>query len=414
MKSYFKVESLASLSDYLQFFELLPLESEKKIEYIDLFDSCGRIIAEDIFAGQDIPGFRRSTMDGFAIKSEDSFGASESSPLLFNIIGSVKMGEKSDFSVNSGEAVRIGTGGMLPHGTDSVVMLEFTESIGDDEVTIFKPAAPGTNTVNKNDDFSGGDKILEKGSKITSKSIGLLAVAGRNIVPVYRKPSIGIISTGDELVSVDQSLSQGQIRDINRYTLTSLAIENGANPYFYGILKDVKELLTEAVLNALNSSDMVIISGGSSVGMRDVTIEAIESIDDSEILFHGVSMSPGKPVILGRVGSKPVFGLPGHPVSCFVVFLMVVNRFLNYIGGQSFVANSRVVYGKSVTNIYSEQGRTDFVRVRLEYKNLEIIAHPILGESGLIRTLGHADGLLEIAASKEGLVKGEMALIHLL
>ncbi|MBF0112175.1 MAG: molybdopterin molybdotransferase MoeA, partial [Desulfamplus sp.] len=335
----------------------------------------------------------------------------------------------------------------LPDGADSVVMVEHTEVVGgqskekDKEplnysptVEIYKSVAPLQNVIDKDEDFKKGDKILEAGTILRPQEIGLMAALGISELTVYKIPKVGIISTGDEIVPIDQTPQHGKVRDINSYTLAGLVIEAGAEPVLYGIVKDDKDALYQACRAALDETDMVLISGGSSVGVRDFTVDILSLLKDTKILVHGISISPGKPTILAKSASssfdstgsdsssagyskiKPIWGLPGHVVSAMVVFKVVVLPFLQRLQGlSSFGQNSssQLIRAKLTRNVASAQGRREFVRVRFikdrdNKDTYELFAQPILGKSGLIRTMVMADGLLEIDENREGLEKGEI------
>ncbi|MBF0233673.1 MAG: molybdopterin molybdotransferase MoeA, partial [Desulfamplus sp.] len=294
MNHFFKVKTLKQVID------LVPGFPPVNIEKVHLSKALSRVLATDIYADQDIPGFRRSTMDGYAVHSASTFGASESNPAWITVAGAIAMGDVPEFSIESGQSAKISTGGMLPDGADSVVMVEHTESVDDSTVEIYKSVAPLQNVIDYNEDFKKGEKILEAGTLIRPQEAGLAAALGICELPVYRFPKVGIISTGDEIVPVDETPQPGKIRDINSHTLASLVIQAGAQPVQYGIIKDSQKQLSEVCARALDETDMVLISGGSSVGTRDFTIDVLSSLKDTKILVHGISISPGKPTILAK------------------------------------------------------------------------------------------------------------------
>jgi molybdopterin molybdotransferase len=315
------------------------------------------------------------------------------------------MGEVPGFSTGPGEAARISTGGMLPQGADSVVMIEHTDRIDETAIEVYRSIAPGQHVVQVGEDFAKGDILLSQGQILRSQEVGLLAAFGRQTAEVFKKPVIGIISTGDEVVPVGDAPKPGQIRDINTYTLSALITEAGAVPVSFGLVRDNCDMLFETCSRALEQSDMVLISGGSSVGTRDFTIEVLSALSDAEILIHGISISPGKPTILARVQKKMFWGLPGHAVSAMIVFSIIVRPFIEHIGG---LRNKRAfrLPARLSRNISSAQGRTDYVRVRLTETDGMIWAEPILGKSGLLNTMIRADGLIEVDLNTEGLDKG--------
>ena len=401
MKEFFKVKTIDQALEYVRQFPPMPVEK------VSLTDSVGRILAEDIQSDIDLPDFPRAIMDGFAVRGSSTFGASEGNPAYLNVVGSVSMGNKPDFPVGPGEAVRISTGGMLPPEADSVVMIEHTEAIEDSAIEVYRSIAPGQNMVVVGEDIKKGEVILRCGGKIRPQEAGMLAALGKQTVTVYKRPLIGIISTGDEVVAVHASPGPGQIRDVNTYTLFGLIQEIGATAIPFGIVRDDYEALLAKSAQALAQCDMVLVSGGSSVGARDFTIDVIGAMEDSEILFHGISISPGKPTILARVQNKAFWGLPGHVVSAMVVFSRIVKPFIDHVRGRTDVHRKKLrLTAKLSRNLASAQGRVDYIRIRLKQKEGVLWAEPILGKSGLISTMVKADGLIEIGMNTEGLDEG--------
>jgi len=401
MKEFFKVKTIEEVLEYRTKFA--PMETEE----VPLTDAMGRILAEDIHSDIDLPDFPRSIMDGFAVKGASTFGASEGNPAYLVVKGSVAMGESSNLSVGPGEAVRISTGGMLPAGTDSVVMVEHTGTIDDTTIEVYRSVAPGQNMVTVGEDIKRGEAILPAGQPIRPQETGLLAALGRQKVGVYKRPVVGIISTGDEIVPVSDVPGPGQIRDVNTYTLMSQVLEVGAVAVPFGIVHDDYDALRTKCVQALEQCDLVLVSGGSSVGARDFTIDVISAMEDSAVLFHGISISPGKPTILARIQQKQFWGLPGHVVSAMVVFSRIVKPFIEYISGRGGDVRKEIrLTARLSRNVASAQGRVDFVRVRLFQENGANWAEPILGKSGLISTMVKADGLIEIGMNTEGLDQG--------
>jgi len=401
MKDFFKVTDLEKVLEYTALFQTVETEQ------VLIEKTPGRILAEKIIADIDLPGFHRSTMDGYAVRASSTFGASEENPAYLNVVGSIAMGESPFFSVGQGETARISTGGMLPNGTDAVIMIEYTEILDEKTIEAYKSAAPGQNVIEKGEDFNKGSIVLYPGQKIRPQETGLLAAFGKEKVRVFKKPVISIISTGDEVVPVSETPHPGQIRDINTFSLSGQVIEAGGIPLTFGIIKDDYKNLLEKCREVLLCSDMVLISGGSSVGTRDFTIEVLSALPDSEIIVHGISISPGKPTILARSGKKPIWGLPGHVVSAMIVFTAVVKPFIEKISGFTPEHKNRFTLSARLSrNVSSAQGRTDYIRVRLTEKGGILWAEPILGKSGLINTMIKADGLIEIGKNVEGLEKG--------
>jgi len=400
MKEFFKVKAIDQVLEYTRLFARMPTES------VSLTESVGRILAADIPSDIDLPDFSRAIMDGFAVKGASTFGASEGNPAYLSVTGNVAMGKSADITVGPGEAVRIPTGGMLPAGADSVVMLEHTGILDDTTIEVYRSVAPGQNMVTVGEDIKKGEIALTGGTRIRPQEAGLLAALGKRLVTVYKKPTIGIISTGDEIVAVEEEPGPGRIRDINTYTLAGLIRESGAIPMQFGIVRDDYTALLEQSSQAINQCDMVLVSGGSSVGARDFTIEAISAMQDAAILFHGISISPGKPTILAKIKHKAFWGLPGHVVSAMIVFSRIVRPFIEHVAGCRQPAKDWRLSARLSRSVASAQGRVDYVRVRLSGKAGSLQAEPILGKSGLINTMVKADGLIEIGMNTEGLDKG--------
>ena len=401
MKAFFKVINLDKVFEYILQFPKVEVED------VSLSHAAGRILADDIMADINLPDFRRATMDGFAVQGSSTFGASDGNPAYLTVKGAVAMGELPDYTIGPGEAVRIATGGMLPQGADSVVMIEHTEVIDETTVEAYRSVAPGQNIIEKGEDYAQGNIVLSVGTKVRPQEAGLLAAFGKTRVRVYKQPVIGIISTGDEVVATDSWPGPGQIRDINTFTLSGLVQQTGARPVSFGIVKDDLDTLKDICAQALSQCDMVLVSGGSSVGARDLTIEVLNALENTTILFHGISISPGKPTILANVDHKAFWGLPGHVVSAMIVYARIVQPFVEHISGiapQSIrELRPRAVLSR---NVASAQGRVDFIRVRLLDREGILFAEPILGKSALINTMVQADGLIEIGINTEGLDKG--------
>jgi molybdopterin molybdotransferase len=409
-KEFFKVVSLDAVLKQVRGF---PAVDE---EVLPLDQSVGRILSQDLFSNMDLPEFNRATMDGYAVKAQSTFGASEAMPALFAIIGAVGMGEVPTVSVGPGEAVHIATGGMLPSGADSVVMVEHTQRLDEQSLEVFKSAAPLQNVMEIGEDLKKGERILPKGIVIRPQEMGVLAALGRSEVPVYKRPVVAIVSSGDEIVPIEQTPGLSQLRDVNAYTLSGLVRTTGGIPLCLGIAKDNFDALDHLCRKALSQADMVLISGGSSVGTRDFTLEVLQGLPEAEILVHGVSVSPGKPTILARSQDKPVWGLPGQVTSAMIVFHVMVQAALERISGRREDDRGKrpEVPAKVSRNLASVQGREDYVRVRLVREAENLIAEPILGKSGLIHTMVKADGLIRIDRDSEGLDKGSPVNVILL
>jgi molybdopterin molybdotransferase len=402
MKEFFKVTDLQTVLEYRAKFAQIGTEK------IPLAETVGRILAEDVVADDDLPDFPRAIVDGYAVQGASTFGSSESNPAYLTVIGSIAMGESPQMTVGPAEAAQIPTGGMLPRGADSVVMIEHTEAIDNTTIEIYRSVAPGQNMIAIGEDIKKHTRVLMKGQAIRPQEAGLLAALGKQQVAVYRKPVIGIISTGDEVVPISEAPGRGQIRDINTYTLSGLIHEAGAAAISYGIVRDDFKILFEKCKLALKQCDMILISGGSSVGARDFTVDVLSNLQDAKILVHGISISPGKPTILAKVKNKALWGMPGHVVSAMIVFSRVVKPFVAHISGQAARGKKELRLPATLSrNVASRQGRIDFIRVQLRLANDRLWADPVLGKSGLISTMVNADGLVEIDINTEGLDKGD-------
>ena len=386
------------------FAQLTRVETEE----IPIRKALDRVLGEDVISKVDVPHFPRSNMDGYALRAEDTFGATESSPIRLKLIGSIEMGMEADLTVSPGEAAQIATGGMLPRGADAMVMVEYTERPDENTVIAKRAVAPGEHTVSIGEDIKVGDIILQQGRRLKAQDIGALAAIGVTQIPVYRRPRVAILSTGDEIVPPDAEPGPGQVRGTNLYTLAALTEQFGGHPVDFGIIKDDYDQLRKTITTALESCDIVAVSGGSSVGSKDITIEVIQSLQSDSILAHGVAIRPGKPTILARIQNKPVIGVPGHPVSAAVVFQLlvkpIIHRLMNYTGG---FAEQATLRARLSQNIPSPSGREDYVRVSLRRNGDQWWADPVLGKSGTITTLTKADGLVKIDLELEGLEQGQ-------
>jgi molybdopterin molybdotransferase len=400
---FFKVKTTEEVLELVQGFQ--PLGEE----IVPLEKAFARVLSRDVVSPEDLPGFPRTVVDGYAIRAKDSFGATESLPALLEIVGEVGMGQIPSMTVAAGQAVKISTGGMVPEGADGVVMVEYCHLLDRTTVEVSRAISPQENVIQPDDDFKKGSPVLRKGRRLRSQDVGVLAGLGILEVRLHRRPRVAIISTGDEVIPVQEKPKPGQVRDINTYTLSAFCKEQGAEPVALGLCRDDFEQLRNMLLGGLETADTVWISGGSSVGTRDLTLKVFESIQGTEVLVHGISISPGKPTIIARKGATAVVGLPGHTASAMVVAEVFLAPFLARLGGEA-TFGKRAENKVSATlsrNIESASGRDDFIRVRLIQKNGGWIAEPIFGKSGLISTLVEADGLLRIDRNTEGLYQGQ-------
>ncbi len=400
-------EALFLLFSHIPFRSLSP-------EVISIEESYGRVLYEDIFSPEDLPGFERSTVDGFAVRASDTFGAKELSPVYLKLKGEVPIGGVPDFKIEVGEAASISTGGMLPEGADAVIMLEQVNVISSDLIEVLKPVAPGENVIFKDEDVKKGELVFPAGQKLRPQDVGVLAGLGITKVKVVKKPEVSIILTGDEIVPHYEKVYPGKVRDINSFTLTGLIKEIGGNPLKIGIVKDDYGEIKNAVKEAFVKSDVVLITGGTSAGTKDMVAEIIEDLGEPGILFHGVSIKPGKPVIVGIPQNKPVFGLPGHPVAVYICFKLFVEPVLKRMMGLKTKQFKTCVKAKLQRSISSQMGRTDFVRVALEERDGTLWALPLLSKSGLIMSLVKADGIVKILSQSLGLEEGEEVEVELI
>ncbi|MBC8233242.1 molybdopterin molybdotransferase MoeA [bacterium] len=418
---FFNVKTSEELID-----ELYSLVKTLDSEIIEIEPALGRVLAADVPSPVNLPDFNRSIMDGFAVRARDTFGASASLPAYLKVTGEVLMGETTMLKVASGEAIKIATGGMLPENADAVVMVEDTDyemteqkmspttPPGDSDfqddilIEVTRAVAPGDNIVRIGEDVRQEQIILPKGHQLRPQDIGALAGIGILEVAVYRQPTVAIIPTGDEIIPPTETPKPGQIRDINSYSLAGLVQQTVGIPIRFDLVPDNHTALQTSVREALEKSDVVLISGGSSVGTRDVTLDVIADVDGAQILAHGVSIRPGKPVIVAVVGNKYLFGMPGNPVSAMVVFERFVKPLLHWLSGlQQPQWIVRSVNAKLSTNFSSDPGREDYVRVKLVETEDGLMAEPVLGKSALISTMVKADGAVKIPIGVEGLEAGE-------
>jgi len=368
-------------------------------ETVPVDQSAGRVLAAAVTADTDIPGFDRSVVDGYAVRSSDTNGAGNASPAMLRSVGRVAMGTwDSTLVLRDSECAYIPTGGVLPEGADAAVMVEYTEEAGD-TILIKKPVSPGENVLLRDEDFKKDEIVFRPGRRLTPQDAGVLAACGCAMVTVAKKPVVGIISTGNELVPVTARPGPGQVRDANAPMLAAWLWEYGCIPRLYGIVRDEREAFEAVIARALPECDVVLLSGGSSKDDRDMTAGVIAGRGD--VLIHGIAIAPGKPTIIGMVDKKPVFGLPGHPASAFVVLISIVRPLLDTMLGLEKPL-LRTVKATLRENIPSQRGREEYVRVRVE----QGFAVPLFGKSGLLNTLVKSDGLVCIPAGYEGLEKG--------
>lgn len=407
----------------LELFNVITVEQAKKIvsgffetcqdiEKVSIFDCLGRVVSKDIIANFNVPHFKRSTVDGYAICSKDAYGASEAIPSIMNLIDDIEMGEEVGSSIQkAGDCFYVPTGGMIPDGADAVVMIEHTNKMDDRTILINSEVAPGDNIVTIGEDVSKGEVVIKKGTKLRPYEIGVLSGIGCSDIDVFKRPKIAVISTGDEIVSCDEQTKAGQIRDINTYLLHALIIESSAEPICYGIVRDEYDELKSTVSKALVECDCILISGGSSVGNKDQTLKVLKSFEDSEVLAHGIAIKPGKPTIICKVNTKPVFGLPGHPLAAAIIYKLIVESHINSI--MNFKSDeSYPITCKFSVNYHKSAGREECIPVIVRKEDADLIAEPIFTKSGLITGFSKAWGYVRVEKDVEGLYEGQTVNVY--
>jgi molybdopterin molybdotransferase len=379
-------------------------------ERIPTVRARARVLAEDLYSSVDLPHFHRAAMDGYAVKAKDTFGASQSLPAYLKLAGVVEMGKEATQRLGAGEAIRISTGGMMPPESDAVVMVEYTDETDAGLVEIHRSVSPWQNVIQIGDDIKKRELVFHRGRRLRAHDLGALTGVGISSVLVYMRPRIALISTGDEIVDADTDPMPGQVRNINQHSLAGLIEGCGGELRDWGVIRDDKDQLIRAIAEALQWSDLVLLSGGSSMGAKDIALEAILSFPDSEFIFHGISVSPGKPTIFAKACGKPIMGLPGYPVSALVIFDLFAAPVLRKIGGEEVTGINqfeKTLRATLKTNIASQVGREDYVRVTLERDSERWLATPLPSKSGAIFTLVKADGMVRIDLNQDGLEQGE-------
>jgi molybdopterin molybdotransferase len=405
---FFNVKTVDETMDIIdQYFA--PIHEPARIS---ITEAVGRILAEDVYSTQQVPPFARATVDGYAVQARTIYGASESMPAFLDITGKIQMGKGAEIPLLEGQAQYIPTGGMVPVGADSVVMIEHVEEVGE-LLNVYRQVAPGENVIHAGDDIGIGDYALAKGSRLRPQDLGLLAAIGVTEVAVYKVPIAGILSTGDEIVPPEQTaLAPGEIRDINSIMIGSRLQQLGANVIYGGIVQDeYEEFLTRAKA-LFEQVDLLVLSGGSSVGTRDFTVQVLGALGEPGVLVHGVATKPGKPTIVGKSQGKPVMGLPGHPVSALIMLDLLGVPILRKLQGESQDVLDKRIRARISRNVPSSVGRSDYIRVTLEERDNELWAIPVFGKSGLVSTLSESDGIVEISANKEGILEGEQVKVR--
>jgi len=375
-----------------------------RVETINIDDTTGRVLAEDVVATLSSPPFDRAAMDGYAVKAKDTFDSGQFSPKVLNLVGEIHAGETPKERVNSGQCIQIATGAMMPKGADAVVMVEDTEE-ENNKVKVFKAVYPKANVAKKGEDIKKGEPVLEHDFVLDAGKIGVLASQGINQIKVYEKPKVAILPSGEEVIEVGKKLRQGQVYDINSHTVASVVKENGGIPIKFGIVSDTLEEIKSTITEALEN-DLVVISGGSSVGERDLLIDVLQ--DWGEVLFHGIQVKPGKPTIFAMIEGKPLMGMPGYPTSCLIntyLFLLPAIRKMAHLPPR----RGETVKARLSRRVPGSVGRRQFLTVKIEGSE----AVPVFKESGAITSVANADGYIEIAENIDLLEKGELVTVIL-
>ena len=395
--------------------ETIPLEEARQLiaeacdpltrtELVRLLDANGRVAAADLRSTRDVPPFSRAGMDGFAVRAEDTFGASRYDAKVLRVIDKVFTGQVPTKSVEPGTAIEIATGAPMPQGADAVVMVEETELAGAD-VRVLTPVYPRQNVGRQGADIVVGQTVIARGEQLNPSRIGAIAALGIGEVEVFAKPTVAILSTGNEIADPGQELQPGQIYDINKFTLSTIIQEHGGVPVPFSTAQDTLDALEQAI-EACASCDVLVFSGGSSVGERDLILDVIKKKGD--IVFHGIAVKPGKPTVFGTVGGKPMFGMPGYPTSCLSQAYLLLVPALRAIArlAPRHTATVTLPVGQ---RIVSTTGRHQFYTVRI----VDGQAMPAFKASGDITSMSQADGYIEIPAQTDIVEKGEVVSVKL-
>lgn len=384
------------------------------VEEIPLLEAHSRVLAEDVTSALDIPPFSRSTVDGYALKAGDTFGAEENLPKRLRVCGIVNVGEPPSAKVVHGEAVEIVTGAPIPEGADAVVMVEYTER-RNDEIYIYSAVAKDENIMKIGSDIRKGERVLRMGQFLSSREIGILAALGMATVKVYSVPRIAVLSTGAEVTEPGRDLPLGKIYDINAYSLSAAVLENGGKPVYLGVVPDDKLELLKALERALSTADMVITSGGVSVGPKDAMPQTLDSLGKPGILVSGIAIKPGKPTTIALINGKPLFSLPGHPASALMAFHLLVGPTIQLMAGRK-VKRTLKVKAFAAMRMFPARGRRTFITVKLKRDNSNrLMAVPVpAGLSGAITTISKADGYVEIEEDQQFIDADEEVTVHLL
>lgn len=408
------------------FRKLLTLEEAKKaittqlkseplgIEEIPLLEAFNRVLAEDVTSTLDIPPFNRSTVDGYAVKAEDTFGADEKTPVKLKIRGMVNVGEPPKVIVKRGEAAEIVTGAPVPKGADAAIMVEDTERT-EGELNVYGAVTKGENVMKKGTDIKKGETVLKAKQVLGSREIGVLAAVGTSEVRVYLVPKVAVLSTGAEVTEPGRTLLPGKIYDINAYSLSTAVLESGGKPIYAGVVPDDRVQLRKALKKALRSADILITSGGVSVGPKDIIPDTVSSLGKPGLIFSGIAAKPGKPATVALIDCKPVFSFPGHPTSALLMFHLLARPIIQQMSGRP-LQDAPTVKAKASNRMFAAKGRRTFIMVKLKRdKSDKYVAEPVeTGASGAITTLAKADGFVEIPENQQFVDAEEEVIVTLL
>jgi len=397
------------------FFSKVRLD-QPEAKDLGIDEGLGEILAEDVYAKCDVPSFNRSAMDGYAVRSTDTVGSSANNPVILRVVGVSETGYFPTAVAGRSNAVRISTGAPLPDGADAVIMLEYTRDLGRDRIEVYRPVTPYENVSRVGEDVKKGEKVLGKGTVLQPQDIGILAAVGRRTVKVLRRVEIAVLSTGDELVELGGDVEPGRITDVNRHALLASVREVGCRPYDLGIARDDVDEIGLKIVNGLKNADVVLVTGGISVGSKDLVSEAVNSLGKPGMIVRGISMRPGMPTSLAAIGDKPVILLPGSPVAAIISFNVFVKPILAaMLGVHLGLVKGQVVKAKMARKVASATGSRTFLRVIVGKVGDEYIAEPVrTSGSSIISSMVKANGIVVIPESKEGLEEGEEVDVELL